>query len=186
MKLRFGIDAAVLDRIAAALDARCGAPSVARRISDVYLDTPDDELAARGIALRYRFRLRLDGPGAGGASRRRPWKRQELWGGADPGSLGKLGIKRLKQRLDATFTARVERRTWRLDEGWANVSLDQVDISTGAVREAFTELRVTCRRKHADDATRLAVELGATRLATTGNRERGAALLGRAATPSPG
>ncbi len=157
MKLRFGIDETVLDRVRAALDAQCGARPVGRRVSDVYLDTPDDELAAHGVALRYRRRVRLTGQGSPQPVGRERWRRQELWGDDERVSLGELGIKRLKRRLDATFAVRVERWTWRLDEGWARVSLDRVEITTGRAEESFTELRLTCDRRRADDSTRRAV-----------------------------
>ena len=196
MKLRFGIDAAMFDRVRATLDARCAEPPVGRRISDVYLDTPDDELAAHGVALRYRRRLALDASdrvAPRSSAPRTSWRRQELWGGNNHRSLAKLGIKRVKQRLDASFAVRVERWTWRLDDGrlgdgWARMSLERGEITTGPTCQSFTELRVTCRRPHEDAATRLAVELGATRVATTKVRERGRELLrslaSRAASPS--
>ena len=177
MKLRFGIDVAVLDRVRATLDARCEARPVGRRLSDIYLDTPDDELAGHGVTLRYRRRVRLTDQDSARPAGRERWRRQEFWEGDERVSLGKLGIKRLKHRLDATFAVRIERWTWRLDEGWARVSLDRGEITTGRAEAFFTELRVTCDRRRADDATRLAVELGATRLARTKVRERGLALL---------
>ena len=179
MKLRFGIDTAALDVIRARLEATCEKPPVGRRLSDVYLDTPDDALAAYGVALRYRLRAAL-----GVASAGRPWRRQEIWArDVEPRSLKKLGVKRLRQRLDATFSVRVERWTWQLDGGWASVSLDQGELSTGRATEAFTAMRIVCRRKHADAAMRFAVGLGATRLTSMEVRERGRALLRVAASP---
>ena len=186
MKLRFVVDSAVYDRVRAALDVRCVEPPTGRRIADVYMDTPDDELAGHGVALRYRRRTALD------AVARKPWKRQERRGGHR--SLGKLGIKGLKQRLDATFAVRVERWTWRLDhgsidhgrigdgrrrDGRVRLSLDRGRITTGTSEGSFTELRVACPKRLAEAATRLAIELGVTGPATTKARERGLALLGR-------
>ena len=74
MKLRFGIDAAVHDRIRAELDARCEEPPVGRRLSYVYLDTAEGDLAAHGVMLRFRRVTAL-----GADSPRRPWRRQVLW-----------------------------------------------------------------------------------------------------------
>ncbi len=201
MKLRFGIDAAMFERVHATLNARCAEPPASRRVSDVYLDTPDDELATHGVTLRYRRQVALDE--AGPASPRSPalrtsWRRQELWDGNDHRSLAKLGIGHLKQRLDASFAVRFQRWTWRLGDGcledgrlgdgWARVSLERGEITTGPAWQSFTELRITCRRRHEDAATRLAVELGATRVAMTKVRERGRELLGTPAShaASPG
>ena len=173
MKLRFGIDAAAHAQIRGRLEALCESPPTGRRLADVYLDTPDGALAAKGVALRFRRRS-----GLGGASR--PARRQEIWpkraGGA---SIKKLGIPRLKQRLDATFTVRTVRWTWRPRDDWATVSLDRSEVSTGAAQDAFDELRIVCKRKRRDDAMHLAVELGAMHLSSTRARDRGRALLAR-------
>ncbi len=178
MKLRFGIEPSARERIRARLDAMSDAPPTGRRLSDVYLDTPDDALAAHGVALRFRNRVALDRAPRG--SRAKSWRRQEIWPKARkdaPATIKKLGIPRLKQRLDATFTVRVERWTWRPRDGWAVVSLHSGRVSTGDAQEAFDELRIVCKRKRADDAMRLAVELGAVHLASRRARDRGAALL---------
>ncbi len=186
MKLRFGLDPAAFDGVRARLDARCVEPPTGRRISDVYMDTPDNDLASHGVALRYRRRTALD------VARRKPWRRQELRDDGRP-SIGKRGIKRLKQRLDASFAVRVERWTWRSDGGHVEggrlgddrlrVSLDQGRITTGSAEEAFTELRVACRKRLGEAARRLAVDLGVTSVATTKVRERGLALLKASAEP---
>ncbi len=179
MKLRFALDAAVLGSIRAKLEARCERPAIEQRVSDVYLDTPDDALAALGVALRYRRRTMV-----GTADTARRWRRQELWPrDAEPRSLGKLGVKRLKQRIDATFAVRTERWTWKLDSDLGTVTLEHGEVSTGAATEAFSEMRVTCRRKHADRALRVAGELGATCLTVTKVRDRGHALLRASASP---
>ena len=161
------------------LDQRCEAPPVGRRLSYVYLDTPDGALAARGAALRFRRSAAL-----GVASPRRRWHRQELWPKRHPSagtSLKKLGIPRFKQRLDATFTVRIERWTWRLDKGLsAAVSLDDTEIATGRADERFAELRIVCAKKDAEAAMTFAVELGAMHRASLKARERGLALLGNA------
>ena len=175
MKLRFGIDATTHARIREALDERCEEPPIGRRLSYVYLDTEDGALATHGVALRYRRSAAI-----GTDSSRRPWREQTLWTKTTndkKASIKKLGIKRLKQRLDATFNVRIERWTWTIDDGWAAVSLDRSEISTGARHEAFAELRVVCKRKHRDAAMDMAVNLGATRLASTKARDRGMALL---------
>ena len=181
MKLRFGIEPSARERIRARLDAMSSAPPKGRRLSDVYLDTPERELAELGVALRFRCRIAL-GAGSLGRAGQRPWRRQEVWrkrGDGEAGSIKKLGIRRLKQRLDATFTVRTERWTWRPRDGWATVSLDSSRVSTGEADEAFDELRIVCKRRHADEAMRLAVELGAMHLASRRARDRGIALLSR-------
>lgn len=174
MKLRFGIDEAAYDRIRAQLDANCAEPPVGRRLTYVYLDTPEGALADHGAALRFR---RVTAVGL--ASPDRPWKRQVVWSGAGgkSRSLKKLGITRLRQRLDASFSVRIERWTWQWAEGWAAISLDRSRVSTGSRHEDFGELRLVCRRKRGDDAMQLAVELGAMHLASRRARERGLALL---------
>ena len=129
------------------------------------------------MALRFRSRVALD---AALGTPQRPWRRQEVWRKRrDAASLKKLGIPRLKQKLDATFTVRTERWTWRPREGWATVSLDRSRVSTGEADDAFDELRIVCKRKRADAAMRLAVELGGVHLASRRARDRGAALLAR-------
>ena len=60
---------------------------------------PDEALAARGVALRFRRRTAI-----GIATPGRPWQRQEIWTGETAGgALKRLGIPRLKQRLDANL-----------------------------------------------------------------------------------
>ncbi len=172
MKLRFGIDPAALAQIRARLDALCAEPPVGRLLSYVYLDTPDGDLAAHGMALRFRRSAALGAPATS-----RPWRRQEIAAKAAPAaSIKSLGIRRLKERLDATFSVRIERWTWRSADGV--ISLDTSAVSTGAAEETFTELRIVCKKKHADRAMTFAVELGATRLSSVRARERGLALLG--------
>ena len=174
MKLRFGIDAAAHERIRQTLDSLCLDPPTGRRLSYVYLDTPDGALAASGVALRFRRSAAIGSP-----SLRRPWRRQELWPKDKPArSLKTLKIERLKQRLDATFSVRIDRWTWIIDDGFAAVSLDRGEISTGARCERFDELRFVCKKKRMDAVMNLAVELGATHLSSRRARERGQALLG--------
>ncbi len=174
MKLRFGIDAAAHERIRQTLDGICLEPPTGRRLSYVYLDTPERVLAERGVALRFRRSVAI-----GISSPRRPWRRQELWPKDKPGkSLKTLGVRRLKQRLDATFSVRIDRWTWIIDDGLAAVSLDRSEISTGARCESFDELRFVCKKKHLDAVMHFAVELGAIHLAARRARERGQALLG--------
>lgn len=180
MKLRFGIDAAADARIRATLDATCPEPPVGRRLSDVYLDTPDQALAEHGVALRFRRTSAL-----GLASPTRGWRRQVIWpkgrsGSLEPKkpSLKTLGIPRLKRQLDATFNVRIDRWTWTLEDGWAEVSLDFSAVSTGRAEDAFTELRITCRKRDIDAAMHFAVELGAMHLSSTKARDRGRVLLG--------
>lgn len=173
MKLRFGIDGAAYARLRAVLDAASAEPPVGRRITHVYLDTPDNELARRGVSLRFRRAAAL-----GVASPGRRFRREWLWpkqGG--PRSLKELGIPRLKQRIDATFTVRIERWTWT-PRPWAAVSLDHVAIDAGSAREEASELRLVCRKRYREDATNYAVELGATRVISRSPRARGRALLG--------
>ena len=174
MKLRFGIDATAHARIRARLDAMSKALPIGRRFADVYLDTPESDLASRGVALRFRRSAAL-----GARAKGRGWRRQEVWpktSGGPAGSIKKLGIRRLKQRLDATFTVRIERWTWATRDEWA-ISLDHGTVSTGAASESFDELRIICKRKRADAAMKLAVELGAMHLSSRRARERGSALL---------
>lgn len=176
MKLLFGIDAASHEQIRRTLDGLCPEPPVGRRLSYVYLDTPDGALAAHGVALRFRRAAAIGAP-----SPRRPWGRQEIWPKAqakrkDGASLKSLGIKRLKQRLDATFNVRIERWSWSMDGAWT-VSLDHSEVSTGSRQETFDELRFVCRKKHLDEIMQFAVELGAMHLASRRARERGQALL---------
>lgn len=182
MKLRFGIDAAAHARIHGTLDGLCEEPPIGRRLSHVYLDTPDGDLAAHGFALRFRRSTAL-----GVSSPRRPWRRQTLRPkDADAAkSIKKLGVKRLRQRLDATFDVRIERWTWRVEDGWAHVSLDRSEISTGTAHESFAELRVVCARKNHEAAMAFAVGLGAMHLSSMKVRERGEALFARTRERSP-
>ena len=175
MKLRFGIDAAAHERIRIRLDSICEEPPVGRRLSYVYLDTPDGALATRGVAMRFRRSAAIGAPAAG-----RSWRGQELWCKRRDGaskSLKRPGIKRLKQRLDATFAVRIERWTWRLEDDWAAISLDRSEVSTGLAQETFVEMRIVCKRRRADRAMEFAVELGAMHLSSIRARERGLALL---------
>ena len=175
MKLRFGIDAGASSRIRAILDVASEEPPIGRRLAYVYLDTPDGALAAHGAALRFQRSTAIGAPAPA-----RPWRRQEIWSkeAEDAGkSFKKLGILRLKQRLDATFNVRIIRWTWILPDDWAKVSLDESEVSTGSRREAFSELRIVCKKKHADAATHYAVELGALHLSSARARDRGLALL---------
>ena len=175
MKLRFGVDENAYERIRAALGAACRAPPVGRRLASVYLDTPDGALAAHGVALRFRRSHAI-----GATSADRAWRRQEIWSKTREKaglSLKRLGIKRLKQRLDAAFDIRIERWTWIAEDGWARIALDRGEVSTGSRREAFTELRIVCKKKHVDAAMHYAVKLGAMHVASTRARDRGRALL---------
>ena len=176
MKLRFGIEATAHGRIRAMLDQRCEQPPIGRRLSYVYMDTPDGALAACGVALRFRRSAALGVP-----SPRRPWRRQEIWPKRLESaglSLKKLGIPRFKQRVDATFTVRIDRWTWTLDrELAAAVSLDDTEVATGRAEERFAELRIVCKKKDADAATAFGVELGAMHLVSSSARARGLALL---------
>ncbi len=180
MKLRFCIDAAAHARIRGTLDGLCEEPPVGRRLSHVYLDTPEGDLAARGFALRFRRSAALGAP-----SPRRRWRRQALRPkDADaPRSVKKLGIKRLTQRLVATFDVRIDRWTWLVDDGWARVSLDKSRISTGTSQESFAELRMVCAKKNHEAAMAFAVGLGATHLSSRKARERGQALAARERSP---
>ncbi len=172
MKLRFGIDEAAYARIRDALDAAAPEPPVGKTLSYVYLDTPEGELAERGVALRFRRSSAV-----GMASPRRPWRKQWIWPkGEGPRSFKALGIRRLKQRVDATFSVRIERWTWR-PKSWAEVSLDRVALSAGRAGEDAIELRLRCRKGRREDATQLAMKLGAANLASRRTRERGQALL---------
>lgn len=171
MKLRFGIDATAYDRLRDALDAAASEPPIGKRLSYVYLDTPEDDLAGHGAALRFRRSA-----AAGTEAPARGWRRQLLFSKDGPQSLKALGIPRLKQRVDATFTIRIERWTWQ-PRAWAKVSLDRVAISIGRANEDAVEMRIRCRRKRRDAAMQLAVELGAVHLVSQRTRERGQALL---------
>ena len=171
MKLRFGLDTTAYERLRDALDAAASAPPVGKRLSYVYLDTPEDDLAGRGVALRFRRSV-----AAGADAPARGWRKQMLWAKDGPRSLKALGVPRLRQRVDATFTIRIERWTWQL-RSWAAVSLDRIAISTGRSGEETVEMRIRCRRKRRDAAMRLAVELGAMHLVSQRARERGQALL---------
>ena len=181
MKLRFGIDATAYGRLRDALDATAGEPPVGRRLSYVYLDTPEDDLAGHRVALRFRRSA-----AAGADAPARGWRRQVLFAQGGPQSLKALGLPRLKQRVDATFTVRIERWTWQ-PKPWAKVSLDRIAVSTGRSGEDTVELRILCRRKRRDAAMKLAVELGAVHLVSQRARERGQALLlAERAVLSPG
>lgn len=173
MKLRFGIDEAAYERLRDALDAASLEPPTGRRISTVYLDTPEDELAALGVSLRFRRSAAV-----GVASPARAWRKQWIWpkGEDGPRSLKALGIRRLKQRVDATFSIRIERWTWR-PRPWAAVSLDRIAISTGGAADDSVEMRIRCRKSRHDAAMTLAVELGARTLVSRRARQRGQALL---------
>ena len=173
MKLRFGIDAAAYERMRGVLDATSKRPPIGKRLSYVYLDTPEGELARRGVALRFRRSAAASAESSG-----RCWRKQWLWpkGEDGPSSVNALAIRRLKQRVDATFSLRIERWTWS-PEPWADVSLDRIAIATGSAYEDTIELRVVCRRRHRDRATRYAVELGATHLVSRRPRQRGQDLL---------
>ena len=131
-------------------------------------------------ALRFRRSKAL-----GATSAERPWQRQEIWSKARENaglSLKKLGIKRLKQRLDATFDIRIERWTWIGEDTWARIALDRSEISTGSQQETFTELRIVCKKKHVDAAMHYAVKLGAMHVSSTRARDRGRALLAQRPT----
>ena len=171
MKLRFGLDATAYERLRDALDAAASEPPVGKRLSYVYLDTPEDDLAGHGVAMRFRRSA-----AAGADAPARGWRRQVLWAKDSPQSLKALGVPRLKQRIDATFTVRIERWTWQ-PRSWAEVSLDRIAVSTGRSSEDSVELRIRCRRKRRDAAMTLAVELGAVHLVSQRARERGRALL---------
>lgn len=172
MKLRFGIDEAAYVRIRNTIDSASSEPPVGKKLSYVYLDTPEGELAEHGVALRFRRSTAV-----GVASPSRPWRKQWIWPkGKGPQSLKTLAIRRLKQRVDATFSVRIERWTWR-PKSWAEVSLDRITISTGRAGEDAAQLRVRCRKSRREDAMRLAVELGAANIVSYRARERGQALL---------
>ena len=171
MKLRFGIEATAYDRLRDALDATASEPPVGKRFSYVYLDTPEDDLAGHGVAMRFRRSA-----AAGAEAPARGWRKQILWAKDGPQSLKALGLPRLKQRVDATFTVRIERWTWQ-PKTWAKVSLDRIAVSTGRSGDDTVEMRIRCRRKRRDAAMKLAVELGAVHLVSRRARERGQALL---------
>lgn len=174
MKLRFGIDEAAYALIRGKLDASAREPPVGKRLSYVYLDTLACELAERGVALRFRRSAAI-----GIESSTRPWQKQWIWpkGDGAPRNVKSLAIRGLKQRVDATFSVRIERWTWR-PQSWATVALDRIAIDTGPASEVTTELRVVCRKRRREIAMRYAVELGASHLVSQRARDRGRALLG--------
>ena len=135
MKLRFGLDLTAYERLRDTLDAAAPEPPVGKRLSYVYLDTPEDDLAGHGVALRFRRSA-----AAGAAAPARGWRRQMLWAKDGPQSLKALSVPRLKQRVDATFTIRIERWTWQ-PRTWAEVSLDRIAISTGRVGDETVEMQ---------------------------------------------
>ena len=156
-ELKFALDPEDLPafRRAAAL---AGVRSVRRRLLNLYLDTPDAELARAQMALRLRrgggrwFQtLKAGASGAGGIHSRSEWEfarpgpRLDLALFADTPLIAVKDAERLHERLSTVFTVTFERETWIVEKEAGSrieVALDRGQVAVAGRHDTLCEVEL--------------------------------------------
>lgn len=162
-----------------------GAPAVSDQ-SSIYFDTPKLHLAAAGLTLRLRDTggrwvqtVKSADPGSAGLFARSEWEQPVAEGAPvlDEGTpvAAVLGDK---AQLAPAFEAQIERRTWLVREGEAEIEavLDRGDVISGERRSHVAELELELKRGGVDSLFVLARkvnDIAAVRLGVLSKAERG-------------
>jgi adenylate cyclase len=132
-------------------------PLPARKLNNVYYDTPELALHRQGIALRTRRQgrawlqtVKCAGTASGGLSQRPEWEhpftgRFDFAGVDDARVRAQLERHRLQDRLEPAFETVFARRTWRLAPARGSsvlLMLDRGWIAAGGRRESLCEIEI--------------------------------------------
>ncbi len=153
---------------------RLGATRPGRQqLHTVYFDTPDFELAKRGVALRVRRvgrrwiqTLKTEANSSGGLSARVELEVPVSGPAIDferfPTEAGNYVPESLRSKLAPVYETRVARRLWHLTGIWGSqieVALDEGEIRAGDKTESIHELELELKSGRPDALFALALEL---------------------------
>jgi inorganic triphosphatase YgiF len=149
----------------------------ARRLVNIYYDTPDLALRRRGVALRLRKQgrqwlqtVKCAGRESGGLSTRPEWEYPyrgdafDFYPIDDEKLRDWLSRAKLLRHLRPVFETRFSRQTWRVAtaQGVVLAMLDRGEIVAGERQEALSELELELAQGSLDDLFSLADELAQT------------------------
>jgi inorganic triphosphatase YgiF len=174
VELKFAIDAAARTRL-----ARCaplaGAKPVRRRMTTIYFDTRDGELARRAMSLRLRRAggrwiqsLKAGRSGRGGLHARDEWEFDRADPGLDLAAFADTPLaelpraRRLHERLIPAFQVEVLRTAWEIAPAAGcrvQIVLDVGSVRTGELAEPLSEVEIECLEGDARGAFDLAERL---------------------------
>jgi inorganic triphosphatase YgiF len=174
VELKFSIDPrdhGALERAA----ALAGAAATRERLETTYFDTPDGELAARGLALRLRKAggrwiegLKAGESGTGGLHARHEWEHERAGPGIDLAlyartPLGDLeDAATLHERLAPAFRVSMMRTAWQVaaaDGSRLEVALDAGEVEARSRSEPISEVEIECLEGDPQAAFDLAARL---------------------------
>lgn len=128
-----------------------------RQLHAVYFDTPELDLARAGLSLRIRAAgderiqtIKADGPGSAGLFLRSEWEMPV--DGDTPVLDDATPVKALLgdgvSRITPRFTVEVERRSWVLHDGDAEIEIvfDRGAVLAGEARQAICEIELELKR----------------------------------------
>jgi inorganic triphosphatase YgiF len=155
--------------------ALAGAAPVRRRLRSTYFDSPECELAARGMALRLRREgrrwiacLKSGASGTGGLHAREEWEHEEATARIDLARFAATPLadldhaRTLHERLVPVFEVDMVRTTWTLAPlpgVRLEVALDAGSVESQDVRATLSEVEIECLEGGADGAFELALQL---------------------------
>jgi triphosphatase len=159
VELKFLIDPgdhAALERAG----ALAGAPVSRERLDTLYFDTPDGELAARGLALRLRHAggrwiegLKSGASGTGGVHARREWEHARADAGIDLARFARTPLgalpdaATLHERLAPAFRVVMTRTAWQValaDGSRLEVALDVGQVEARGRSVPVSEVEIEC------------------------------------------
>lgn len=197
VELKFAVDAPSRARIAASA-ALAGAPPARRRVTTLYFDTPECELARAGMALRLRRvpggwiqSLKAGRSGRGGLHERDEWEFARKTPGIDLALFARTPLAdlpdagRLHERLAPAFEVDMLRTAWELAPAPGcrlEVVLDVGRVARGRHSAPIRELEIECVEGDARAAFDLAQRLlddAALRPSATSKAQRGYRLVRR-------
>lgn len=148
----------------------------ARKLVNVYYDTPELTLHSKGIALRTRRQgrgwlqtVKCAGTTSGGLAVRPEWEqsyggRFDFAGIDDPPLRELLERQRIRSHLEPAFETVFTRRAWRLRPAQGSAILLMLDrgwIEAGGKREALSEIEIELEHGNVDALFDLALALAA-------------------------